>query len=523
MSLFLGLDSSTQGLTATVVSIDRDSRQVVWQHALNFDRDLPEYGTRHGVLQNTDPRIVRSSPRLWADALDRMMARIAIEPSIDRMHIAAISGSGQQHGSVYLTRDGLERLAAMDSRNALASQMDGMFVREASPIWMDSSTTAECGEIDTALGGAPATAQLTGSRAFERFTGPQIRKFAKDDPSGYGATARIHLVSSFLASLLAGADAPIDPGDGAGMNLMDLASGEWSGAALAATAPDLGAKLPAIVRSSTVVGGLARYWIDRYGFSPATRTVAWTGDNPSSLIGTGLVREGRVAISLGTSDTIFGTMDAPRVSTQGIGHVFGSPTGAFMGITVFKNGSLARERVRDAFNLDWDAFSLLLQTSPAGNGGALMLPWFEPEITPDVPASGVRREHLDPHDARANVRAVVEAQMMAMARHSGWMGVRVDTIHATGGASRNREILQVMADVFDARVEQLQVSNSAALGAALRAYQAHTGAPWDDVLSGLVEPVAGGAMVPIREHVGLYAALMTRQQEFEARFLNRKP
>ena len=49
------------------------------------------------------------------------------------------------------------------------------------------------------------------------------------------------------------------------------------------------------------------------------------------------------------------------------------------------------------------------------------------------------------------------------------MRVEVDTIHATGGASANREILQVMADVFDADVYQFEVGNSACLGAALRA------------------------------------------------------
>ena len=33
--------------------------------------------------------------------------------------------------------------------------------------------------------------------------------------------------------------------------------------------------------------------------------VPWTGDNPSSLIGTGIVAEGVLAVSLGTSDTVF--------------------------------------------------------------------------------------------------------------------------------------------------------------------------------------------------------------------------
>ena len=515
MSLFLGLDSSTQGLTAVIISVSGTSRGVVWQHTINYDHDLPEYGTLHGVLQNPDPRIVRSSPAMWADALDRMMARIAIERSIDKSRIAAITGAGQQHGSVYLSQDGLARLAAMDERTALAAQMDGVFSREASPTWMDSSTSVECAEIEAALGGAAATARLTGSRAFERFTGPQVRKFAKDHQGRFDVTARVHLVSSFLASLLAGSDAPIDPGDGAGMNLMDLASGEWSDAALGATAIGLRARLPRLAPASTVIGHLGAYWTNRYGFSPLTKVVAWTGDNPSSLIGTGLIREGRVAISLGTSDTIFGAMDAPRVSDDGAGHVFGAPTGGFMGITVFKNGSLARERVRDTYALDWDSFSLLLQTSPPGNQGAMMLPWFDPEITPVVAEPGVRREQLDPHDAHANVRALVEAQMMAMARHSAWMGVRVDTIHATGGASRNTEILQVMADVFGARVERFQISNSAALGAALRAYQSHTGSPWSEVVAGFVEPIAGGTVVPISAHVAVYDELKRRHAALE--------
>ena len=141
-----------------------------------------------------------------------------------------------------------------------------------------------------------------------------------------------------------------------------------------------------------------------------------------------------------------------------------------MSLICFKNGSLARERIRDAAELTWDGFSRALQDTPPGNGGRLMLPWFDAEITPEVLQPGVRRFGLDPEDGPANVRAVVEAQMMAMAIHSAWMGVTVDAIYATGGASKNRDILQVMADVFGAHVDQLEVGNSACLGAALRAY-----------------------------------------------------
>ena len=101
-----------------------------------------------------------------------------------------------------------------------------------------------------------------------------------------------------------------------------------------------------------------------------------------------------------------------------------------------------------------------------------MLPWFAPEITPHVGRAGVRRQGLDPADAARNVRAVIEGQALAMQRHSAWMGGRVRTIHATGGAAANPEILQVIADVFDADVCRPRRRNSASLGAALRAFHA---------------------------------------------------
>jgi xylulokinase len=516
-ALYLGLDSSTQSLSAVVLEASGGRHRVVCELSLSFDEALPHYGTTHGVLPSADPAVAQSSPVMWAEALDLILARLAAQ-RLDLRRLAAISGSAQQHGSVYMNGAAARELEALRPGRALPPQIVPFLSRPIAPIWMDSSTHAECREIEAAVGGADVLARHTGSRAFERFTGPQIRRFATREPAAYAATDRIHLVSSFMASLLVGHHAPVDPGDGSGMNLLDLTTGGWWTPAVHATAAGLRARLPAVAPSWAIAGRLSPYWRQRYQL-PTAKVAVWSGDNPCSLIGLGLVREGQIGISLGTSDTIFGPMRTPRVDPGGTGHVFGSPTGEFMGITVFSNGSLARERIRDRHGLSWEHFSAALETTPPGNGGALMLPWFVPEITPVVAAPAVRRQGLNEHDASMNVRAVVEAQMMALHVHSQWMGVAVDVVHVTGGAAANRQILQVMADVFGAEVHRIEVRNAAALGAALRALHADRrddGAPleWDALVAGLEQPPPE-RIAPRRGLRDLYAAQRRRYIEFE--------
>jgi xylulokinase len=98
----------------------------------------------------------------------------------------------------------------------------------------------------------------------------------------------------------------------------------------------------------------------------------------------------------------------------------------------------------------------------------------------------------------------------------------VDTIHATGGAAANVEILQVMADVFGADVCQLEVPNAACLGAALRAYHADRRAageavPWSEVIRGFVEPKL--RLQPDAARHAIYQELLRKYEAFEASHL----
>ena len=114
--LFLGLDSSTQSLSAVV--IDLDSRKVVYEQSLNFDRALPHYKTKNGVLPNRDPLVKHSPPLMWAEALDLVFAQMK-KDGVPLGKILASSGSGQQHGSVYLNDHAASVLANLNPKKSL--------------------------------------------------------------------------------------------------------------------------------------------------------------------------------------------------------------------------------------------------------------------------------------------------------------------------------------------------------------------------------------------------------------------
>ena len=518
---FLGLDLSTQGLKAMLID---DAGLVAAETAVQFDADLPEFKTRGGVQRRADGLTVTAPPLMWVAALDLLLERMQKE-KLPLARVAAISGSGQQHGSVYLRRGARAQLGTLDSRRTLREQLRDVFAFDAAPVWMDSSTGRQCRERDAALGGAQAVAELTGSRSYERFTGNQIAKIYRRHPEAYAATGHIALVSSFAASLLIGDYAPIEPGDGAGMNLMNIRTRRWAPAALRCTAPGLAKRLGPIVPSHKVIGRLDRYFVERYGFAPRTRVIAFSGDNPNSLAALGLARSGDIAISLGTSDTVFGALAAPEPSAAE-GHIFGNPINprGYMALICYKNGSLTREKVRDEFARgSWKAFEEALARTPEGNGGRIGFYFREPEITPPVLRSGIYRFGADGRPARftpeQNVRAVVEGQCLSMRLHANNIALVPQKILATGGASVNRSLLQVMANVFGTPVLVSRRPNSAALGAAYRALHGwHCARTRGFVpFAMVIRPAAAftPAAAPDRAGHRIYTAMLPRYAQLE--------
>ncbi len=473
-AFFLGLDASTQSLKLLLIN---RRLEPVAAAAVNFDEALPEFKTSAGAHRHADGLTVTAPPLMWAAALDLVLEKIrAAGAPLNR--VAAISGSGQQHGSVWLRAGAGAALNRLDPARTLREQLAEIFALPESPIWMDASTAAQCAALERALGGPQALADLTGSRAYARFTGNQIAKIYAVNRAAYDATERIALVSSFMASLLMGGYASVDFSDGSGMNLLDIRARRWAPAALAACgdarlARMLGAPAP----SHAPAGPLHAYYAQRYGFAPACQVVNFSGDNPCSLAGLRLTQSGAVALSLGTSDTLFGSTATPAPSGAE-GHVFVSPVdpGAWMVMLVRKNASLMREHIRDlCAGRAWAQFNAHLQATPPGNLGRLGFYHRSPEITPPTDRTGIFR--FDAQDrpvpelpSAADCRGVVESQFLCLRAHAAAIGLTPASLLVTGGASVNRLLVQIAADVFGTPALAGAQPDSAALGAAYRAW-----------------------------------------------------
>lgn len=422
------------------------------------------------------------NPVMWVKALDTVLDRMMLQGA-NFTSILAVSGSAQQHGSIYWNQHGVETLRNLDPDQFLYNQLnEEAFAITKSPIWMDSSTEQHCKELEKGVGGKDEMVKITGSKAYERFTGAQIRKIYQQQRSAYDSTVRISLISSFLASIFINEIAPIDLSDGSGMNLLDINERRWSPKCLKACAENLEEKLGEPVPTSSVVGKIGSFFVQRYNFSPGCKVVACTGDNPSAVAGLNL-HDDCLAFSLGTSDTIMMSLSDHPIFEQG--HVLVHPfkDNCYMGLLCFKNGALVRDTFKRAeANNSWEIFSEMLVGAPRGNNGYMALHYLSQEILPNVPPMTLRWAPGDNYDTQPHliqfpmqqieIRALIEGQMLnrkAFAMDMGFNFGENSKILATGGSSANNAILQVMSDVFNSPVYIQRTPEAACLGAAYRA------------------------------------------------------
>ena len=78
---------------------------VVGSSRVHFDQDLAKYGTQDGCHRAEGGRVT-SPTKMWVEAVELALDRLK-EQGCPLDRVAAVSGSGQQHASVYWTPEGV--------------------------------------------------------------------------------------------------------------------------------------------------------------------------------------------------------------------------------------------------------------------------------------------------------------------------------------------------------------------------------------------------------------------------------
>jgi sugar (pentulose or hexulose) kinase len=198
------------------------------------------------------------------------------------------------------------------------------------------------------------------------------------------------------------------------------------------------------------------------------------GDNMMGAIGTGNTRQGVITASFGTSGTIYACSEKPVIDPLGEIAAFCDSTNRWLPLLCTMNVTVATEMVRRDFQMDFKQFEAAAAEAPPGCEGLLLLPYLEGERTPNVPdGTGVffgvtPRTFTAAHFARAAMEGVTLGMNYGLRRLAA-LGVKPTQIRATGGGAKSKLWRQLMADIFNAEVVTLKVSEGAAYGAALQA------------------------------------------------------
>ncbi len=488
-TLILGIDSGTQSTKALVV--DANTGKVLASAAEAYD-----------LIPNLPPGAKEQHPHTWRDATASALRRTLRQAKAVAAEVKAIGVSGQQHGFVPL-------------------DADGQVIRPAK-LWCDTSTAAECAEITEALGGPKKTIRALGNAILSGYTAPKILWLKKHEPENFDRLATVLLPHDYLNFWLTG-QRVMEYGDASGTVLMDVRKRKWSAAVLNAIDADLAGKLPPVIPSDQPSGHLQASTAKLLDLAPGVLVSAGGGDNMMGAIGTGNTRQGIVTASFGTSGTIYACAEKPVVDPQGEIGGFCDSTNRWLPLLCTMNVTVATEMVQEDFGWTHERFAAESARIPAGSNGLLLLPYFEGERTPNVPDGtgvwfGVNKKTFEAgHFARASMEGVTLGMNYGL-RRLAELGVKPSQIRATGGGAQSKVWRQIMADVFDAEVVTLKVSEGSAYGAALQAlwcWRREQGekVSIQDITDRFVEVDARETVQPNPQNVKTYRELQALQDE----------
>lgn len=449
MGLYLGIDIGTSGARALIID---ESGSVKGSGSSEYPLSTPR------------PLWAEQDPEDWWQGVKQAFAIACNNAGVSASDVSAIGLSGQMHGAVVL--DGNDR------------------VIRPSILWCDQRTAAECAEI-TERAGESVVKEITLNPVLTGFQAPKVVWLKNNEPDNYARIKRLLLPKDYIRFRLSGAYAT-EVSDASGTSLLNIRKRSWSLEMLEAAMVEE-SWLPECfesVEASTEVSAKAA---SELGLKAGAPIVGGGGDQAAGGVGTGIVEEGLVSSSLGTSGVVFAHADEPFVDEKLRTHTFcHAVPGKWhtMGCVISAGGSLrwyrdtfcSEEKTASASS-GRDAYDLMTETAsaiPEGSEGLYFLPYLSGERTPypDPNARGVffgaTLSHTKAHFTRAVLEGVGYGLLDSFSLMQK-MGIKADQVRVFGGGAKSPMWTQLLTNLIGLRHVTLNVDEGPAFGVALLA------------------------------------------------------
>lgn len=434
MPVVLGVDSSTQ--STKVEARDLATGEVLASASAKHLLSPPPYSEQ-------DPDAWYSALRSAIHALGSL-----------RAEIAAISVAGQQHGLVLLGEDGVALGPAQ--------------------LWNDTRGAANAERLVANIGESAWLAGC-GSVPVPSFTISKLAWVAEHQPELLERVHKVMLPHDYLTWRLCGKHVT-DRGDASGTGWFDARRNEYRTELLGLVVQDPAdwiGRLPTVVDHRVPAGELTDETAQDLGLVAGIPVGSGTGDNMAAAVGLGL-QTGDLAISLGTSGTVYSVSDvAPSDET---GHVagFAGGAGGFLPLVCTLNATRVTDTVAAWLGTDAPGLSDLALQAGIGPIGPELVPYFDGERTPNLPDATGSMTGLTTATTRAQI---------ARAAHDGVLGglmAGVDAliaagiacdgqVHLIGGGSRAAAYQQRCAELLGKPIVVPSTDETVATGAAVLA------------------------------------------------------
>jgi xylulokinase len=445
----LGIDVGTTGGKALLI---RPDGGVAAERTTEYPMSTPR------------PLWAEQNPAEWWTAMVASIRRVLAEAGASGGQIVGIGLTGQMHGLVLL-----------DGRGE---------VLRPCIMWNDQRTGPQCAAITQRVG-AQRVLKLTGNPLLPGFTAGKIVWVRENEPAVYRRVAKVLLPKDYVRYRLTG-EFFSEVSDASGTSLFDVGKRRWSQEMLAAVeVPRVW--LPEVTESPVASAMVSAAAAGETGLAAGTPVVGGGGDQAAQAVGTGVISEGTVSVTLGTSGVVFAACNAYRPEPQGRLHAFCHAAPGMwhlMGVMLSAGGSFRWYRdtlsVAECFRArleGCDPYEILTQeaeTAPPGCEGLIFLPYLSGERTPhpDPNARGVFFGLTLRHTKAQVTRAVMEGVTYGLRDSLELMrglGVAIRQVRASGGGARSALWRQMLADVFGCEIATVNVTQGAAYGAALLA------------------------------------------------------